>query len=131
MSGEIRTHEAIDRTLCGEPVELAPGRARVRLRAAPAMAADATGLVHGGFVFGLADYAAMLAVNRPTVVLGDAQVRFLAPVRVGEEIEAEATLEPSEGRKQPVRVVVRRGGDVMLEGRLTCFVPERHVLEAR
>jgi acyl-coenzyme A thioesterase PaaI-like protein len=44
------------------------------------MAADQRGLVHGGFTFGLADYAAMVAVNDPNVVLGAAEVRFLAPV---------------------------------------------------
>lgn len=32
------------------------------------MAADEYRLVHGGFIFGLADYAVMLAINEPTVV---------------------------------------------------------------
>jgi acyl-coenzyme A thioesterase PaaI-like protein len=49
------------------------------------MAVDDRGLVHGGFVFGLADHAAMLAVNDPNVVLGAASTRFLKPVRVGED----------------------------------------------
>jgi hypothetical protein len=87
------THTAIAPSLCGEPVSLAPGRAVVRLTLTPAMAVDARGLVHGGFVFGLADYAAMLAVNDPFVVLGAADVRFLAPTVVGEILEAEAVAE--------------------------------------
>jgi acyl-coenzyme A thioesterase PaaI-like protein len=49
------------------------------------MVVDAHGLVHGGFVFGLADYAAMLAVNDPNVVLGAAEARFLKPVRRGDQ----------------------------------------------
>jgi len=44
------------------------------------MAADARGLVHGGFTFGLADYAAMLAVNEPTVVLASAQTKLITPL---------------------------------------------------
>ena len=60
---EQRTHERIARHLCGEPVDLGPGHARFALQTAPEMAADARGLVHGGFTFGLADYAARLAVR--------------------------------------------------------------------
>ena len=63
------------------------------------MAADSTGLTHGGFTFGLADYAAMLAVNHPFVVLGSAQVKFTAPVRTGETMRAEAKVRPSRGRR--------------------------------
>ena len=55
-----------------------------------AMAADDIGLVHGGFIFGMADYAAMLAVNDPNVVLGAADVKFLKPVSVQETVVAEA-----------------------------------------
>ena len=46
-----------------------------------------------------ADYAAMLAVNDPFVVLGAAQTRFLAPVAVGERVIARAFREQHEGRK--------------------------------
>ena len=69
-----RTHEAIDPELCGRLVSLAEGTAVVELRTVARMAADAHGLVHGGFVFGLADHAAMLAVNHPNVVLGSASL---------------------------------------------------------
>jgi acyl-coenzyme A thioesterase PaaI-like protein len=128
---EQHTHHAIDARLCGRPEEIAEGRARVALETSAAMAADERGLVHGGFTFGLADYAAMLAVNEPTVVLGGAQLRFLRPVVVGERLEAEATVEKSEGKKRTVRVVVRRAGEPVLEGELQCFVPERHILDGK
>ena len=126
----IQTHQAIDRRLCGEPIALAEGFARVRLTTVDAMAADAAGLVHGGFVFGQADYAAMLAVNHPHVVLGAAEVRFLKPVRVGAVLEAEARVTAAEGKKRVVAVAVRREGEAVLEGVCTCFVLPRHVLDA-
>jgi acyl-coenzyme A thioesterase PaaI-like protein len=110
-------------------VDLAPGRACVELETTPVMAADEQGLVHGGFVFGAADYAAMLAVNDPNVVLGSAQTRFLAPVRVGETVVAEATVVEESGKKRVVEVGVRRGDDLVVEARLVCFVLEKHVLE--
>jgi hypothetical protein len=65
----VQTHHGIDRRLCGEPTMIAVDRAVVALTATAEMAADDRGLVHGGFVFGAADYAAMLAVNHPNVVL--------------------------------------------------------------
>jgi len=129
------THLAIDRRLCGEPLEIAEGSAAVALLTLPEMAADDRGLVHGGFVFGLADYAAMLAVNHPNVVLGSAEVRFLKPVAVGERLVARAGVEESDGRRSRVRVEVRRGEEARCEeavmsGTFLCFTLERHVLEA-
>jgi acyl-coenzyme A thioesterase PaaI-like protein len=126
---EQRTHERIAQHLCGGPIELEPGRARVVMETTPDMAADARGLVHGGFTFGLADHAAMLAVNEPTVVLASAQTKFLAPVVVGDRVEAEATVDRSEGRRRWVRVVVRRAGAPVLEGEFVAFVPDRHILD--
>ncbi|MFU2209517.1 PaaI family thioesterase [Solidesulfovibrio sp. C21] len=123
------THLDIDMALCGTPVELSPGRAVVRLATLPAMAADDRGLVHGGFVFGLADHAAMLAVNDPRVVLGAATVRFTAPVVVGEEIAAEATVTEGEGKKRLVEVTVRREATMVLSGTFTCVIPSHHVLD--
>ncbi len=126
---DVKTHHRIDPDLCGRPVELGPGRAVARLSLIPAMAADDRGLVHGGFIFGLADYAAMLAVNDPLVVLGAADVRFTAPAAVGETVEAEAVVEESAGKKRRVAVTVRRGETVIASGHCTCFVLERHVLD--
>ena len=126
-----RTHLAIDRRLCGEPLELAEGSAAVSFTALPEMAADERGLVHGGFVFGLADYAAMLAVDDPNVVLGGAEVRFLKPVIVGERLLARAVIEETDGRKRRVRVEVLRGEEPVMTGQFSCFVLDRHVLEGR
>ena len=122
------THPAIDRRLCGEPVELGEGTARVAFTAAPEMAADERGLIHGGFVFGLADYAAMLAVNHPNVVLAGAEVRFLKPVVVGERLVAEARIEEGDGRKSRVRVEVLRDGEAVMSGDFRCVTLAQHVL---
>jgi len=128
-----RTHLAIDPRLVGEARKIIEGSAaQAVLVTLPEMAADERGLVHGGFVFGLADYAAMLAVNHPNVVLGSSEVRFLKPVLVGERLVANAVVEKTEqmeGKKIRVRVVVRRGEEEVLTGSFLCFTPERHVLE--
>jgi acyl-coenzyme A thioesterase PaaI-like protein len=101
----------------------------LELKAIDSMAADDSGLVHGGFIFGLADYAAMLAVNHPNVVLGGANVKFLKPSRIGDVLVAEARITSSEGKKRVVTVRVSKENDVVFEGELICFIPPKHVLQ--
>lgn len=125
---DINTHLEIDQGLCGTPVMVAEGASRVELVLSESMAADDSGLVHGGFIFGMADYAAMIAVNHPNVVLGGAEVRFLKPVRVGETVTAEAVVTEKSGKKRSVAVSVGRGDTPVFEGTFTCFVLEKHVL---
>ena len=128
---EVRTHTAIERSLSGTPVATSDGRAVLRLETSASMTADDRGLVHGGFIFSLADHAAMVAVNEPLVVLGSAQVKFLRPVRVGRELEAIAEVDEVSGRKHIVSVTasVVGEGEVVFEGSFVCFVPDRHVLD--
>ncbi|MGM0555537.1 MAG: thioesterase, FlK family [Myxococcota bacterium] len=123
------THLAIDPELCGELVELEDGYAKVSLESTDSMRADDRGLIHGGFVFGVADYAAMLAVNDPNVVLGSADVRFNAPVEVGETVTAEARVADHSGKKYVVEATVSVGERKVFEGTLTTFVLDRHVLD--
>ena len=125
---EPRTHLRADPRFCGTLVELGEGSARVALDAIDSMVVDAQGLVHGGFIFGLADYAAMLAVNDPNVVLGAAETRFLQPVRRGDHLIASAQTLGAQGRKHEVRVEATVNSEKVFEGTFTCFVPERHVL---
>lgn len=132
----VHTHLAISGELVGVVEERSAGRAVCSLRTLPVMAADHRGLVHGGFVFGLADYAAMVAVNDPHVVLGAAEARFTAPVRVGELVRAVAELTGEKGRKREVRVVASTGtpgepgaGVEVFIGTFTTFVLDGHVLD--
>jgi acyl-coenzyme A thioesterase PaaI-like protein len=126
---EPRTHLHANPSLCGKVLQIGDGTARVALETTDAMAVDSRGLIHGGFVFGLADYAAMLAVNDPHVVLGSAESRFVKPVRRGDRIIASARTVLAEGRKHEVRVEATVGSNAVFEGTFTCFVLERHVLE--
>jgi len=128
----IRTHLQINPAWVGAAVHVAEGVASVRLMSRPEMVADDRGLVHGGFTFGLADYAAMLAVNDPYVVLGAASTRFLAPVRLGQAMLAHAQVTQAQGKKRLVQVEVKveteSGPQKVFEGEFTCFVLAQHVL---
>ena len=125
---DINTHKRIDRNLCGTPLEVSEGFSRVELLLTDNMAADKSGLIHGGFIFGLADYAAMIAVNHPNVVLGSSDVKFLKPLKKGDMVLAEARVENTAGRKHTVRVTVENNKTKVFEGIFTCFVLDKHVL---
>lgn len=127
---KVRTHRAANPRLLGRPITVRDdAESVVELEASGDMAVDGLGLIHGGFTFGLADYAAMLAVNHPYVVLGSSQVRFLAPVRVGDVMRCRAEVVKREGRRREVAVEVSVGEERVLTGTMTCYVLDRHVLE--
>jgi uncharacterized protein (TIGR00369 family) len=129
---KVNTHMKISPRLVGEVIEMSEGKATASLKTSPEMASDEQSLVHGGFTFGLADYAAMLAVNDPFVVLGAADVKFLAPTRVGDYLTAKAQVLESQGKKRQVNCKVYSGetGKEVFSGTFTCFVLEKHVLES-
>lgn len=127
---KIDTHRRIDQELCGRPLVVGDGGSQVELATTDRMAADGHGLVHGGFIFGAADYAAMIAVNHPHVVLGASDVKFLKPVRVGETVLIQARIQEISGRKYRVFVCATRDADEVFQGMFTCFVLDRHVLDA-
>jgi acyl-coenzyme A thioesterase PaaI-like protein len=128
---EARTHHAVDGELVGRAIEIEAGRAVVECTTIARMVADDRGLVHGGFVFGIADYAAMLAVNDPNVVLGGSEVEFLRPVALGDVLRATAVVEQESGRKRIVRVSVSCDEVDVFRGTFTCFVLQQHVLDRR
>ncbi len=128
-SAPICTHKLINQDLCGNPIFTKNGNSKVHLITTPEMAADESGLIHGGFVFGLADYAAMIAINHPNVVLGSSDVKFLKPVCINDSLTAEARVESVNGKKHIVSVCVFRKGEEVFTGTFTCFVLDKNVLE--
>lgn len=122
------THFKVNNKLSGEPIELREGYSKIKLQTSIDMIADKSGLVHGGFTFSLADYAAMLAVNHPNVVLGGSKSRFLLPVIEGDVLIAEAQLVRTDGKKLIVDVNVKRNEDIIFTGEFICFTPAKHIL---
>ncbi len=125
----IKTHRKIDNTLCGTVVAQEEGYAAVVLETIEVMAADEKGLVHGGFIFGAADYAAMVAVNEPTVVLSGTECRFLAPSRIGDELIFKANVIDVDAKKHMVTVNGYCGDKEIFSGTFKTVVLPKHVLD--
>jgi uncharacterized protein (TIGR00369 family) len=124
-----KTHAKINPKLCGKIIKLTEQSSVIELTTTPEMGVDEHGLVHGGFIFGLADYAAMVAVNQPTVVLGGADVEFIKPAKVGDQLRAEAAvLNVDNGKKYEVEVSIYKGVDEVFYGKFECIVLKKHVL---
>ena len=126
---QLNTHLNIDTSLCGKVTKLQKNYAEVLLHTTQQMTADRQGLVHGGFIFGAADYAAMSAVNDPLVVLGASSSKFLSPVKVGDAVLCKATVVSEKGKKREIEVEAFVDEKLVFVGAFTTFVLDKHVLE--
>jgi acyl-CoA thioesterase len=94
------------------------GRAVARMRVRPDMV-NGHALAHGGLVFALADTAFAAACNSmaaPTVAAA-AEIVFVAPARLHDDLVATAALRTEFGRTGIYDVTVHRGADVVAEFR--------------
>jgi acyl-coenzyme A thioesterase PaaI-like protein len=123
------TQQKINGSISGIPIELRKNFAKLKLITTDEMVVDDTGLIHGGFIFSLADYCAMLTINHPNVVLGQAKVHFLKPVVLKDTLFANGTVISSKGNKNEVKVEIYRNEDLVFTGIFTCFTPEVHILK--
>ncbi|MEA1982215.1 MAG: PaaI family thioesterase [Campylobacterota bacterium] len=127
----IRTHERINLDLCGEVILMERGYVETRLTTTSEMVADSIGLIHGGFIFGAADYAAMLAVNERNVVLVASNSQFLSPVKFHDEVDFKARVRHQEGRKRNVYVEGFVLDIKVFEGEFKTVITDRHVLKLK
>ena len=127
----IQTHERINQGLCGEVIKLEQGYVELRLTTLPEMVADDIGLIHGGFIFSAADYAAMLAVNERNVVLVASECQFLSPVKFHDEVDFVARVRHKEGRKRNVHVEAFVLDIKVFEGEFKTVITDRHVLKLK
>lgn len=127
----VRTHERINQNLCGEIISIEDGYVELLLTTTADMVADDIGLIHGGFIFSSADYAAMLAVNEPNVVLVGSDCQFLSPVKFHDEVRVIARVRHKEGRKRNVHVEAFVLDIKVFEGEFKTVITERHVLKLK
>ena len=99
--------------------EVGPGRATARMRVTGSMT-NGHGIVHGGYIFLLADTAFAYACNSygPVTVAQSGQITFLSPAREGDELIAAAEERVRMERNGIYDVSVRRAdGEILAEMR--------------
>ena len=127
----LQTHNKINQDLNGEIIVMEHGYVEVRLTTKPEMVADKYGLIHGGFIFAAADYAAMASVNEKNVVLVASDCQFLSPVKLHDEVNFVAKVRHKEGRKRNVNVEGFVYDIKVFEGEFKTVITERHVLKLK
>lgn len=131
IDDDQKTHLSISKVLIGKVERIKTGEyAEVRLDVNDAMVVDDRGLIHGGFTFSLADYAAMLSVNHPFVVLKSSNVSFLKPVLLGDTLIAKANVVEKDGNNSIVWCeVFNQNKNKVFEGEFFCISLKEHVLD--
>jgi acyl-CoA thioesterase len=106
------------RDLGMELLDVGDGKATVRMTVRDTMI-NGHGIAHGGYVFLLADTAFACACNSRGVatVAAGADISFVAPVRAGAVLVADAAERVSFGRSGIYDVTVRSGDQVVAEFR--------------
>jgi acyl-CoA thioesterase len=127
----LQTHKKINNDLNGEIILLEKGYVEIRLTTTDSMVADSIGLIHGGFIFCAADYAAMAAVNEKNVVLVGCDCQFLSPVKFHDEVNVIARVRHKEGRKRNVHVEAFVHDIKVFEGEFKTVVTDHHVLKIK
>ncbi len=125
---QLNTHLKLNNSLNGDVIELRPNYAKIYLQTTETMKCDDEGLVHGGFAFCAADFCAMASVNHPFVVLAKSEVKFLAPVKVGDELIFEGNVTANDGRKQTVSVIGKIADKEVFTGEFKTVILEKHIL---
>ncbi len=125
---ELNTHLKIDNDINGKVVELKEGYAKVEQTTHAFMVADEQGLIHGGFTFCAADFAAMACVNEPYVVLAKGETKFLAPIKLGQTVIYEANTVIFEGKKSTVEVIASVEGNAVFKGTFSTVSLDNHIL---
>jgi acyl-CoA thioesterase len=127
----LKTHNSINQALSGEIIKLEVGYIELRLTTTQEMVADEMELIHGGFIFSAADFAAMAAVNEKNVVLVATECQFLSPVKLYDEVNFVARVRHKEGRKRNVHVIGKVHDIKVFEGEFKTVVTDKHVLKLK
>ena len=131
LNEDLRTHAKIKTSLSGNLIELKKGFSRVALQTTNDMVVDEFGLIHSGFIFGSAEYAAVAAINEENVVVIGCRSKFFAPAKVGDIIEFEAKGRFEEARKREIKVIGKINEIKVFEGVFQAVLLEEHILKTK
>ncbi len=124
----LKAYNRINGELCGRLIELKPGYAKISLKTSTNMIADDKGLIHSGFLFCAANFAAMACVNDPYAFPLNSEVSFLSPVKNGDMIIFEAYEKYQNEKKKEIEVKGLLDDIKVLTATFTVLIFEEHIL---
>lgn len=101
---ELQTCTALKSELCGSIIKMTYEEVMTKFVPTKQMISDESNLIHSGFIFNAANYAAMCLVNQPHAITIGAEVEFLAPVEFEQEMMFLATIKQSNAKKFEISV---------------------------
>lgn len=101
---ELQTCTSLKGELVGSIVKMTYEEVITKFVPTKQMISDESNLIHSGFIFNAANYAAMCLVNQPHAITIGAEVEFLAPVEFEQEMMFLATIKQSNAKKFEISV---------------------------
>lgn len=106
-----------DQEIVGELLEVEPDHSGLSLlETNPESGFEKSGIVRGHVLFALANSLAASVVDADVALTGEAQVKFISPVKIGERILAKAEVVKITGRKREIDVVIKTKERVVFRG---------------
>ena len=125
----MKAYKNLNPNLYGNLITSGEGESKVVFTTTDMMAVDEEQTVNMGFIFNCAHYASICAINEDNISVSGAKSSFLAPIRVGEELEFHAQTRHSETRKRQVFVSANIKGIKVFEGEFSVVILDRHPLK--
>ena len=129
FKGILNIPISINSTLCGGIINMKPNYAKTALVTSDEMVFDDEKLIHGGFIFGAAEWAAHVAINTQYSVTISDKVNLYAPAKVGDLIEFEAQAYFEESKKREIKVVGTIKDIKVFEGTYQVVILEEHIFK--
>ena len=127
LRNEIKTAPLTKLNFSGTAFLLDKNHAKTRFFTTADMVSDAEGLIHSGFVFMGANYAALLAINEEFCVSIGARINFFGPLKLGDVVEFDAQARFEESRKREVKVIGYVKEIKIFEGIFQLVTLEEHI----
>ena len=131
LNEDLLSHAKVKTTLVGTLTELGKSTSKVLLPTTNEMIVDEFGLIHNGFIFGAAEYAAVASINQPNVVVIGCRSKFFAPAKLGDNVEFEAKGRYEDARKREIKVIGRINDVKVFEGIFHAVLLENHILKTK
>lgn len=128
---ELKTHRDLKPRYSGIITDLKKGYSKVQLTTTSDMTLDQEGLIHSGFVYLAADYAASVAINEENLIVIGSKIGFYAPAKLGDIIEFEAKSRFEDTKKREVQVIGKISDIKVFEGTFQLVILDDHIFNIK